>query len=96
MVGAIADHPGASYEAQVVGKGNAMLESFALNHSGASGGGPVLFVNRSALIAGAAAVSGAPAMSESPCFHFHPYGALTDLSVCLALRAVHAYAHGFD
>ena len=96
LVGAIADHPGASYEAQVVGKGNAMLESFALNHSGASGGGPVLFVNRSALIAGAAAVSGAPAMSESPCFHFHPYGALTDLSVCLALRAVHAYAHGFD
>ena len=27
---------------------------------------------------------------------FHPYGALTDVSVCLALRAVHAYAHGFD
>jgi hypothetical protein len=33
-------------------------------------------------------------MIESPCFHFHPYGALTDVSVCLVLRAVQGLAHG--
>ena len=74
-----------------VGRGNALLDAYARNQSG---GGPVLFVNRSAPIAGAAAVAGAPAMIESPCFHFHPYGALTDVSVCLVLRAVQGLAHG--
>ena len=91
VTGPKADFPGASYEAQVVGRGNALLDAYARNQSG---GGPVLYVNRSAPIAGAAAVAGAPAMIESPCFHSHPYGALTDVSVCLVLRAVEGLAHG--
>ena len=91
VTGPKADFPGASYEAQVVGRGNALLDAYARNQSG---GGPVLYVNRSAPIAGAAAVAGAPAMIESPCFHSHPYGALTDVSVCLVLRAVQGLAHG--
>ena len=39
------------------------MDAYARNQSG---GGPVLYVNRSAPIAGAAAVAGAPAMIESP------------------------------
>ena len=43
VTGPKADFPGASYEAQVVGRGNALLDAYARNQSG---GGPVLFVNR--------------------------------------------------
>ena len=81
----------------MTGLGNALLEEFARNQStGARGSGNVLYLNRSA------ATAAPPKLDESPSFHFHPYGALTDVHVQLGLLAlqhkaerenVHCHAH---
>ena len=88
LVGPKADFPGAGFERQVVVQGNRILEAFARNKSAARGGG-VLYLDRSATMHGAKYMDPMSSL-ESPCFHFHPYGVLTDVHVSLGLQALDA------
>ena len=86
------DFPGVVFERQVVVQGNAILEAFARNESAARGGG-VLYLDRSAAMHGAKYMDTVSSL-QSPCFHFHPYGVLTDVHVSLGLEALASYTLG--
>lgn len=73
--------PRNTYE-MLVHEGNALLRNYAVNTSRHVAHQPLLFLDRAPIM------RGAPRLDESPCFHFHPYGALTDAHVALALEAL--------
>lgn len=92
LMGPKTDFPGVEFERQVVVQGNAILEAFARNESAARGGG-VLYLDRSATMHGAKYMDTVSSL-QSPCFHFHPYGVLTDVHVTLGLEALASYTLG--
>lgn len=92
LMGPKTDFPGVVFERQVVVQGNAILEAFARNESAARGGG-VLYLDRSAAMHGAKYMDTVSSL-QSPCFHFHPYGVLTDVHVSLGLEALASYTLG--
>ena len=92
LMGPKTDFPGVEFERQVVVQGNAILEAFARNESAARGGG-VLYLDRSAAMHGAKYMDTVSSL-QSPCFHFHPYGVLTDVHVSLGLEALASYTLG--
>ena len=72
--------PPPAFEA-LVAEGNRETRAF-VRRTAANGGAPLAYLDRTASMASA------PKDTQSPCFAYHPYGALSDLHVEVLLNAV--------
>ena len=74
-------YPLPQYEANVAYIGNHLLRAFAGNMTARGHAHRMLFLDRDA------SMYSTPKIEDSPCFHFHSYGQITDLHVRLGLTA---------
>ena len=73
--------PPPAFEA-LVAEGNRETRAFVRRTAASGGGAPLAYLDRTATMASA------PKDTQSPCFAYHPYGALSDLHVEVLLNAV--------